>query len=180
MFDQEAYCGRLVLQKTFREAFGSRAIPNDGQMTKYIVDNAHEAIVSPAYFDQVRQEKKARAKRRRSKHEAVAKLQGKVYCDHCGLDMVMAVERKPTQEKRVRYYCRTRDRQGKGACPSRTLTEEQLFTALGGDFDSESIQQVYVNSDRATARLVLTGGQRLVIRIKKGGQDEKSDYHRTC
>ncbi len=103
MFDQEAYCGRLILQKTFRDYLGTRSIPNDGQMAKYIVENAHEAIVTPEYFQQINQEKKRRAKRRTSKHESIAKLNGKVCCDHCGLDMILTVATISNQEKRVRY-----------------------------------------------------------------------------
>ena len=44
--------------------------------------------------------------------------------------MLLTVETKSNQEKRVRYYCRTRDAKGVEACLGRTTTEEQLFQAL--------------------------------------------------
>ena len=167
MFDQEAYCGRLILQKTFRDQFGSRSILNDGQMAKYIVENAHEAIVTPEYFQLVNQEKKRRARRRVSKHDALAKLQGKVYCEHCGLDMVLTLETKFNQEKRVRYYCRTRDAKGVETCLGRTVTEEQLFQAFGESINTEDIHHISFNSVTNEAKAIYRNGEEKHVIIKK-------------
>ncbi|HEO5251569.1 TPA: recombinase family protein [Streptococcus agalactiae] len=168
MFDQEAYCGRLILQKTFRDQFGSRSILNDGQMAKYIVENAHEAIVTPEYFQLVNQEKKRRARRRVSKHNALAKLQGKVYCEHCGLDMVLTLETKFNQEKRVRYYCRTRDAKGVETCLGRTVTEEQLFQAFGESINTEDIHHISFNSVTNEAKAIYRNGEEKHVIIQKG------------
>ena len=168
MFDQEAYCGRLILQKTFRDQFGSRSILNDGQMAKYIVENAHEAIVTPEYFQLVNQEKKRRARRRVSKHDALAKLQGKVYCEHCGLDMVLTLETKFNQEKRVRYYCRTRDAKGVETCLGRTVTEEQLFQAFGESINTEDIHYISFNSVTNEAKAIYRNGEEKHVIIQKG------------
>ncbi|HGA2664606.1 TPA: recombinase family protein [Streptococcus agalactiae] len=168
MFDQEAYCGRLILQKTFRVQFGSRSILNDGQMAKYIVENAHEAIVTPEYFQLVNQEKKRRARRRVSKHDALAKLQGKVYCEHCGLDMVLTLETKFNQEKRVRYYCRTRDAKGVETCLGRTVTEEQLFQAFGESINTEDIHHISFNSVTNEAKAIYRNGEEKHVIIQKG------------
>ncbi|HFH9344969.1 TPA: recombinase family protein [Streptococcus agalactiae] len=168
MFDQEAYCGRLILQKTFRDQFGSRSILNDGQMAKYIVENAHEAIVTPEYFQLVNQEKKCRARRRVSKHDALAKLQGKVYCEHCGLDMVLTLETKFNQEKRVRYYCRTRDAKGVETCLGRTVTEEQLFQAFGESINTEDIHHISFNSVTNEAKAIYRNGEEKHVIIQKG------------
>lgn len=168
MFDQEAYCGRLILQKTFRDQFGSRSILNDGQMAKYIVENAHEAIVTPEYFQLVNQEKKRRARRRASKHDALAKLQGKVYCEHCGLDMVLTLETKFNQEKRVRYYCRTRDAKGVETCLGRTVTEEQLFQAFGESINTEDIHHISFNSVTNEAKAIYRNGEEKHVIIQKG------------
>ncbi|HGK6802517.1 TPA: recombinase family protein [Streptococcus agalactiae] len=167
MFDQEAYCGRLILQKTFRDQFGSRSILNDGQMAKYIVENAHEAIVTPEYFQLVNQEKKRRARRRVSKHDALAKLQGKVYCEHCGLDMVLTLETKFNQEKRVRYYCRTRDAKGVETCLGRTVTEEQLFQAFGESINTEDIHHISFNSVTNEAKAIYRNGEEKHVIIQK-------------
>ncbi|HGC9940827.1 TPA: recombinase family protein [Streptococcus agalactiae] len=168
MFDQEAYCGRLILQKTFRDQFGSRSILNDGQMAKYIVENAHEAIVTPEYFQLVNQEKKRRARRRVSKHDALEKLQGKVYCEHCGLDMVLTLETKFNQEKRVRYYCRTRDAKGVETCLGRTVTEEQLFQAFGESINTEDIHHISFNSVTNEAKAIYRNGEEKHVIIQKG------------
>lgn len=168
ILDQEAYCGRLILQKTFRDNFGSRSIPNEGQMEKYIVENAHEAIVKPVYFQQVKQEKKRRARRRVSKHDYLAKLQGKVYCEHCGLDMIMSVETKSNHEKRVRYYCRTRDAEGIEACLGRSVTEEQVFQAFTETLGLETIHHITLNSVTNEAKVIYRNGEIRQAIIQKG------------
>lgn len=168
MFDQEAYCGRLILQKTFRDRFGTRSIPNDGQMAKYIVENAHEAIVTPEYFQQVNREKKRRAKRRTSKHDSLAKLQGKVYCVHCGLDMVLTVETRSNHEKLVRYHCRTRDRKGSESCMGRSVTEEQIFQAFGKNLEVEAIHHISFNSVTNKVKVTDKNGEVTQVIIQKG------------
>ncbi|MFA9413955.1 MULTISPECIES: recombinase family protein [unclassified Streptococcus] len=130
ILNQEAYTGQLVLQKTYRPAFGHRSVENKGQMSKYLVEQAHEAIVSQALFKAVQEEKRQRASRRRSKHEGVGLFQGRVYCGQCQLDMIYSLEKKKDGARRIRYSCRTRAKSGVTACSNRTITEEAIVTQL--------------------------------------------------
>ena len=57
---QEAYTGKLILQKTYHVGEKGRSVVNNGEKTKYIVENAHEAIISQEIFDKVQQEKVTR------------------------------------------------------------------------------------------------------------------------
>lgn len=61
LFDQEFYYGRLILQTTFRARFGTRSISNDGHMTKYIVEHAHEAIMTPRVLTESQLREKAKS-----------------------------------------------------------------------------------------------------------------------
>lgn len=124
--------------------------------------------MTPEFFQQVNQEKKRRAKRRPSKHDALAKLQGKVYCEHCGLDMLLTVETKFNQEKRVRYYCRTRDAKGVEACLGRTITEEQLFQAFGETLKAEDVHHIAFNSVTNEAKAIYRNGEVNQVIIQKG------------
>jgi DNA invertase Pin-like site-specific DNA recombinase len=54
---QEAYTGKLILQKTYHVGEKGRLVENKGERTKYIVENAHEAIIPKEIFEQVQKEK---------------------------------------------------------------------------------------------------------------------------
>ena len=57
---QEAYTGTLILQKTYHVGEKGRSVENKGERPKYIVENAHEAIISTEMFEKVQQEKTRR------------------------------------------------------------------------------------------------------------------------
>lgn len=50
--------GQLVLQKTFNVKEKGRSVKNTGEKTMYIVENAHEAIISQEIFNKVQEIKK--------------------------------------------------------------------------------------------------------------------------
>ena len=58
---QVAYTGKLVLQKTYHVGEKGRSVVNNGEKTKYIVENAHEAIISKEMFEEVQKEKTRRS-----------------------------------------------------------------------------------------------------------------------
>ncbi|EHI70226.1 recombinase family protein [Streptococcus ictaluri] len=69
---QEAYTGTLVLQKTYHVGHKGRSVENKGERTKYIVENAHEAIISREMFEEVQQEKARRSlhnKKKEGRHD---------------------------------------------------------------------------------------------------------------
>ncbi|WP_218925264.1 MULTISPECIES: recombinase family protein [unclassified Gemella] len=57
---QEAYTGKLILQKTYRSPGKGRTIENKGEKAKYIVENAHEAIITKEQYEKVQEEKNKR------------------------------------------------------------------------------------------------------------------------
>lgn len=132
-----------------------------------MVENAHEAILTSEYFQQVNHEKNRRAKRRTSKHESIAKLNGKVYCNHCGLDMLLNVETTYNQEKRVRYYCKTRDAKGVEACLGRTVTEEQLFQTFGETLKTADIHHIAFNNVTNDVKATYRNGEEKHAIIRK-------------
>ncbi|MCW6665323.1 recombinase family protein [Aerococcaceae bacterium NML191219] len=64
ILSQETYTGKLILQKTYRSSYKGRSVENKGERPKYIVDNAHEPIITQETFDLVQQLKKTRRKRK--------------------------------------------------------------------------------------------------------------------
>ena len=60
ILSQDTYTGRLILQKTYRVAHKGRSVMNQGEHTKYIVEQAHEPIISKEKFEEVQQVKAMR------------------------------------------------------------------------------------------------------------------------
>ena len=69
ILNQEAYTGKLVLQKTYRNSEKGRTVRNHGERAKYIVENAHEAIIPKEVFDKVQQEKPKRSLHRKKENK---------------------------------------------------------------------------------------------------------------
>lgn len=69
ILNQEMYTGRLILQKTYRPKFGIRTMPNHGIMPWYIVENAHEPIVTKEMFVAVQRLKNSKSLRKDQRHE---------------------------------------------------------------------------------------------------------------
>lgn len=58
ILSQETYTGKLVLQKTFNRKDKGRSVKNTGEKTIYIVENAHEPIISEEIFKKAQEIKK--------------------------------------------------------------------------------------------------------------------------
>lgn len=82
--------------------------------------------------------------------------------------MILTLETKSNQEKRVRYYCRTRDGKGVEACLGRTVTEEQLFQAFGESINIEDIHHISFNSVTNEAKVTYRNGEEKHVIIQKG------------
>ena len=67
---QEAYTGILILQKTYHVGHKGRSVENKGERTKYIVENAHEAIISKEMFHKVQEEKSKRSLHNKKKEQS--------------------------------------------------------------------------------------------------------------
>jgi len=175
-FKQEAYYGRLVLQKTYRTDFSRNPKRNKGQRDKYIVDNAHEPIVSKEYFESVLAEKRRRSKGRYYRDESIPTLfRDKIYCAHCGVDMLLTVDKPHTDKATVRYNCRTRQHKGLDACPSKTLAEKRLIMTLTNYYncsiDEEwvaKVKSVTFNSIDYSITVTFKDGEFHTLPIKRG------------
>ncbi|MBF0847782.1 recombinase family protein, partial [Streptococcus danieliae] len=55
---QEAYTGKLILQKTYMKKEKGRSVLNKGEKAKYIVENAHESIISQEMFYKAQEKNK--------------------------------------------------------------------------------------------------------------------------
>ena len=65
ILQNEKYCGNAILQKTYKRDLLSKRVANNGEVRKYLVENGHEAIITPKQFEMAQQELEARRKKTR-------------------------------------------------------------------------------------------------------------------
>ena len=65
ILQNEKYCGNAILQKTYKRDLLSKRVANNGEVRKYLVENGHEAIITPEQFEMAQQELEARRKKTR-------------------------------------------------------------------------------------------------------------------
>ena len=46
ILQNEKYCGNAILQKTYKRDLLSKRVANNGEVSKYLVENGHEAIIT--------------------------------------------------------------------------------------------------------------------------------------
>ena len=175
-FKQEAYFGRLVLQKTYRETFSRNPKRNKGQRNKYIIENAHEPIVTKEYFDLVLQEKERRYKlMNQESHLNKGIFRDKIFCSECGCLMIVKVDSKQVK-KTVRYCCRTRNRFGTSSCSCRTLGEKRLLASFESklgiipkkEWVDVNIKQIEYDFGHRTIWVTPIKGRKYLIKIREG------------
>ena len=137
------YTGNLVLQRTYSENhITKRILPNNGQLPKYLVEDAHEAIIDLATFQAVQEEIESRAKRYCSKgaKKKTYPYSGLIECANCGKKY-----RRKTTATRVVWICATFNTLGKKHCASKQIPEEtlNLHTSLVTD-DIEDVEKIIV------------------------------------
>lgn len=174
-FKQDAYYGSLVLQKTYREDFSRNPKRNQGQRDKFIVEDAHEAIVSKDYFDRIIAEKEKRYQENfKESHLQKGFLRDKIFCSHCGKKMIVRVDNKKVHQT-VRYCCRTRDRCGKNSCISKTLSEKRLIATFQTYLDFEptkewfrqNVKEVCLDSNLEQLKVIPTRGRSYILDVRK-------------
>ena len=156
-----AYTGNLLLQKYRRmDHLTKRDEPNNGELPKYHITDAHEAIISLRSFNAVQEEMKRRAAKHTHpgvKHKEYP-FSGKITCAGCGKHY-----RRKVKENGPVWICTTYNTYGKTACPSKAIPEsilEAIADEVGGIGKITALQACEGN----TLVLTLTSGEQIVKR----------------
>ena len=154
-----AYTGNLLLQKYRRmDHLTKRDEPNNGELPKYHITDAHEAIISLRSFNAVQEEMKRRAEKHTHpgvKHKEYP-FSGKITCAGCGKHY-----RRKVKETGPVWICTTYNTYGKTACPSKAIPEsilEAIADEVGGIGKITALQACEGN----TLVLTLTSGEQIV------------------
>lgn len=137
----EKYIGDAMAQKTFTTDYLTKARKeNQGELQKYYVENAHEAIIPREVFYKVQEELHQRAniykKSSKQEKEAKGKHSGKyalskiTVCKECGCEYRRQIWSKYGEKKAV-WRCENRLRNGTRYCKdSPTIEESALHRAV--------------------------------------------------
>lgn len=118
----EKYYGAALLQKTFCDDFRThQQKPNQGELPKYYVENAHEPIVTKEIFDEV-QRRLVRPDQRNRSNTLFANL---LYCKDCG-GLLTAFPAHSTTYNDILWRCANLRLRG-SSCTTPMLYEELLI-----------------------------------------------------
>ena len=119
------YTGNLLLQKTYSENhLTKRTRQNNGELPKYYIEDAHEAIIPLRQFNAVQEEIQRRAKKHYTPNATKKQypFTGKLVCAGCGKHY-----RRKVTSTGPTWICPTYNTQGKAACPSKRIPESTLI-----------------------------------------------------
>ena len=118
------YAGNLVLQRTYSENhITKRMRPNKGELPKYLVEGAHEAIIDTETFEMVQAEIARRVEKHGPKKVATKSYPytGLLECANCGKKY-----RRKVTATQVVWICATFNTLGKKYCASKQIPETML------------------------------------------------------
>ena len=133
----EKYIGDAMAQKTFTTDYLTKARKeNQGELQKYYVENAHEAIIPREVFYKVQEELHQRAniykKSGKQETESKGKHSGKyalykiTICKECGCEYLRQIWSKYGEKKAV-WRCENRLRNGTRYCKESPTIEESVL-----------------------------------------------------
>lgn len=129
----EKYVGIMILQKYYRENhLTKRKMRNNGELTRYLVQKSHPAIIDKETFDAVQAEMKRRSEEHpESAKKVIYPLTGMIRCGCCGKNYQRKIFKTGAY-----WLCATFARRGKKHCPTaKQIPEEKLFAACASVLD---------------------------------------------
>ena len=109
ILQNEKYCGNAILQKTYKRDLLSKRVANNGEVRKYLVENGHEAIITPEQFEMAQQELEARRKENRQ-HSSKSIFTSKLVCGDCGCFFGSKVWHSTDKYRSVVWQCNNKAR----------------------------------------------------------------------
>ncbi|MGN0270745.1 MAG: recombinase family protein [Candidatus Weimeria sp.] len=139
----EIYTGCLILQKKYApDGRPRKSVRNKGQLPKYRIDGAHEAIISDVLFNRVQDAIEARRGNTRNQFIHPTIYSGRVICGLCGAHCGRMDQHSVSVGKRINikvWKCRKRRLEGKEACSLKNIHEDELIRITKEAFDIDEI-----------------------------------------
>lgn len=163
----EKYIGDALLQKTYTvNTLEKKREINNGRLPKYYVEGSHEPIIDKVVYLKVQAVMAERASLysggRKRAYSGKYALSGIVFCSNCG-DVYRRIRWNNQGCKLTVWRCVGRIEKGSTYCPARTISEDELQTAV-----VNAVNKLFSCKNRVIP--VLMENIRSVI---DGGTDEK-------
>ncbi|WMJ87807.1 recombinase family protein [Anaerocolumna sp. MB42-C2] len=148
ILQNEIYIGNLVLQKSYSPKIRKRK-HNYGELQKYLVEEAHEPIISKELFQAVQNARVERGKIAPNKNKQITCFTGKIQCGKCGYKCSRRnITHSKTTERTSykRWVCNACETKGRKFCDMQPVDEDILRMAstfvLGDkELDEERFQR---------------------------------------
>ena len=193
ILQNEKYIGDALLQKTYTVDFlTKKRVKNEGIVPQYYVEDNHEAITPRELYLQVQEEMKRRSllfkgkEGRRRIYSSKYALSSITFCSYCG-DIYRRTYWNNRCKKSTVWRCVTRLEEGPKGCTSRTISEEDLHSAVAEAFNQvlsggesmiailrENIETVVCESNEQTIANIdkeMEGKQMELISYANSGKD---------
>ena len=128
ILSNEKVVGDLCLQKGFiADHLTKQKRVNRGELPKYYVEGAHEAIIGRETFDAVQAEvaRRAHASKPASK-EPRSEFSGMIRCGRCGANFTRKINAIGTKYAKANWACATYTTHGKELCAAKRIPEDIL------------------------------------------------------
>lgn len=153
MLENEKYAGDVLMQKTYvKDCLTKKAVKNNGELPKYLIQNYHEGIVSRDIFNHVQAERARRSSLTTasdngsdgsSKYSGKFALAGIMFCGECGKPYKRRTWAKNGKNK-IMWRCSNRLVNGTKYCKESPSIEEgalqaAILRALNDHYGAEHV-----------------------------------------
>lgn len=133
------YIGNVLLQKSI--TVNGKAKPNNGEATKYLVENNHEPIIDKETFECVQEEILKRSKGK-ANHSRTYSLSKKIICGNCGKIYSHVINNRIVNFDNELWVCSLKNRFNKSYCLSNSISDT-LIKEIIVDAYNEYIETPY-------------------------------------
>jgi DNA invertase Pin-like site-specific DNA recombinase len=163
ILQQEKYIGDLLLQKTFVENhISKRGKRNEGQLPKFHVQDAHEAIIDRDTFAAVQAEIARRAAVYAPTTPPVknSAFTGMIRCGKCNRLYKRKISNAGSKYEKITWICPTFNETGKEVCDSQMIPEDILLAKAQEVGGPDSITDILVPSNNRLVFIMKSGARR--------------------
>ena len=150
----EKYTGNAILQKSYKTDLLSKRKVNNGEVKKYYVADAHEAIVSQEEFDIVQEELKRRSAKYSNKTLCKSVFSDRVICGDCGHIFGAKLWHSTDKYRTTVWQCNNKFKAEK-RCTTPHLTEKALKETFMKAVNMIAVDREYVKEDLTYIRDVI-------------------------
>lgn len=160
------YTGDLLLQKTYRENHISKTqLTNKGELNKYIVNNAHEQIISKEVFNEAQKIRKSKTANHKKISTNISPFKGLIKCGKC--DKAYTVK---NSKNSMVWMCSTFRTKGKVFCHSKQVPNDKVKEAAINIFKTtEFDRRIFENEIES---IIVFPENRLLFKMKNGKEKE--------